>query len=226
MPRRAGATPPCSGTSDGTARGRCGRARPVHRRNVVLDREPQEAREPAAAPERAALDHQPACGAFLGTAGRRHHPEHERIDLHRGEHPAVAADHLEGCARHDPGRRCRRDGPRHDRHLRYQDARALCRRDRGCRGGHREALKISGHRGVIPRRGHGHPRPGACQGGCGAACRRALVPGLDAGNRELNGSCLFRRGPADVHRAVLWRGLRLSGSAWRRSISSPSTRPS
>ena len=78
----------------------------------------------------------------------------------------------------------------------------------GARGGHREALKISGHRGVFSRRGHGHPRPGACQGGCGAACRRALVPGLDAGNRELNGSCLFRRGPADVHRAVLWRGLR------------------
>ena len=63
--------------------------------------------------------------------------------------------------------------------------------------------------GSFPRRGHGHPRPGDCQGGCGAACRRALVPGLDAGNRELNGSCLFRRGPADVHRAVLGRGLRL-----------------
>ena len=45
--------------------------------------------------------------------------------------------------------------------------------------------------------------------GSGPACRRALVPGLDAGNREHDDFRLFRRGPADLHRAVLGRGLHL-----------------
>ena len=59
--------------------------------------------------------------AALGGPCRRHHPEHVRDDLHRGEHSSLRADYDPGSAGPDSWRHAAwRIGPGRHRPLRYQ----------------------------------------------------------------------------------------------------------
>ena len=182
---------------------------PLHRGDVVPHRESQGVGDQAAAQDRRSVDREPVLGPRLGSPRRRHHSEHVRDDIHRGEHPAIRDDHDPGVVCPDPRRVRRRVRPGRDRHLRHQGHFALRPRARRCGGGERTTVEIQARGGVLPRWSHAHCGARPSQGRRGTARRAALVPGHAGTNRGLARSCLSGRCILDVHRSVLERGNRL-----------------
>ena len=155
------------------------------------------------------MDPQPVLRAALGGPCRRHHPEHVRDDLHRGEHSSLRADYDPGSAGPDSWRVRRRIGPGRDRQLRHQGRLALRARFLWRGLGERATVEIQARGGVLPGGRHDHPRSRPSQGRRGATRRAALVPGHARRDREFAGSCLCGRRLPDVHRPVLECGVRL-----------------